>query len=49
MRVRVEYVYADRNEAQQLYLENQGDGWKISGVSAAVHVDTPVPYGTPVD
>ena len=49
VRVRVEYVYADRNEAQQLYLENQGDGWKISGVSAAVHVETPVPYGTPVD
>ncbi len=49
VRIRVEYVYADRNEVQQLYLEKAGGAWKISRVDAAVHVETPVPYGTPVD
>ena len=49
VRVRVEYVYADRNEAQQLYLRKAGAGWRISRLDAAAHVETPVPYGTPVD
>ena len=46
--VRVEYVYADRNEAQQLHLENGPDGWKIARVDSARRVKTLVPYGTPV-
>lgn len=49
VRIRVEYVYADRNEAQQLYLEKAGGAWRISRLDAAAHVETPVPYGTPVD
>ena len=49
VRVRVEYVYEDRNEAQQLHLEQDGAAWRISRVDAAVHVETPTPYGTPVD
>ncbi len=47
-RVRVEYVYADRNEVQQVYLEAAGSTWKIAGVSEIRRVETPVPYGTPV-
>lgn len=46
--VRVEYVYADRNEVQQIYLQRQGEDWKISRVSEIQRVETPVPYGTPV-
>jgi hypothetical protein len=47
--VRVEYVYADRNEAQQMFLEKAGGDWTIRGVDAAVRVKTLVPYGTPVN
>jgi hypothetical protein len=46
--VRVEYVYQDRNEAQTLYLENDGGAWRITRVDAANRVKTLVPYGTPV-
>ena len=46
--VRVEYVYADRNEAQEFYLLKRGDSWKIRRVSEIRRVETPVPYGTPV-
>lgn len=48
VRIRVEYVYADRNEAQILYLERAGGGWKIVGLDNAERVPTLVPYGTPV-
>lgn len=48
-RVRVEYVYQDRNEAQQVYLEKASDGWKIARVDATERVKTLVPYGTPVN
>ena len=47
-RIRVEYVYQDRNEVQQVYLERIGGEWKIAGVDAAERVKTLVPYGTPV-
>ena len=47
-RVRVEYVYQDRNEAQSFHLEKLPGGWKISEVDEAQRVETPVPYGTPV-
>lgn len=46
--VRVEYVYADRNEVQEIYLQKRGDDWKIARVSDIRRVETPVPYGTPV-
>ena len=46
--VRIEYVYQDRNEAQTLYLENDGGAWKITRVDATARVKTLVPYGTPV-
>lgn len=47
--VRVEFVYQDRNEAQQFFLEKSGGKWMIARVTAAERVDTPVPYGTPVN
>ncbi len=48
VKVRVEYVYQDRNEAQTMYLEKQQDGWRIARVDGAERVKTLVPYGTPV-
>ena len=48
VKVRVEYVYQDRNEAQTLYLEKAPGGWKIARVDGAERVKTLVPYGTPV-
>lgn len=48
VKVRVEYVYQDRNEAQTMYLEKGQSGWKITRVDGAERVKTLVPYGTPV-
>jgi len=47
-KVRVEYVYQDRNEAQTVYLEKLGGNWKITRVDGVEPVKTLVPYGTPV-
>jgi len=46
--VRVEYVYQDRNEAQNLRLEKVNGEWRIAAVDGAERVKTLVPYGTPV-
>lgn len=48
VKVRVEYVFEDRNEVQQMYLERISGQWKISRVDAAERIKTIVPYGTPV-
>src|ERR1041385_760500 len=48
-RVRVEYVYQDRNEAQTMYLEKIATGWRIARVETAQWVKSLVPYGTPVE
>lgn len=48
MKVRVEYVYQDRNEAQFMVLERLAEGWRITGVDGAERVKTLIPYGTPV-
>ena len=48
VKVRVEYVFADRNEVQFVYLEKSGSSWKVSRVDAAERIKTLVPYGTPV-
>ncbi|MBI1791989.1 MAG: hypothetical protein HYR60_31060 [Acidobacteria bacterium] len=48
VKVRVEYVYQDRNEAQFMYLEKGPSGWKIARVDGTERVKTLVPYGTPV-
>jgi len=49
VKVRVEYVYQDRNEVQFMYLEKAGESWKIARVDAAQRVPTLIPYGTPVE
>lgn len=48
VKVRVEYVYQDRNEAQTMYLEKADGAWRISRVDGAERVKTLVPYGTAV-
>jgi hypothetical protein len=48
MKLRVEYVYQDRTEAQTMYLENVGGAWKVSHTDSDERVKTPVPYGTPI-
>ena len=48
VKIRVEFVYQDRNEAQFMYLEKTAAGWKIARVDGAEPVKTLVPYGTPV-
>jgi hypothetical protein len=48
VKVRVEFVYQDRNEVQYMYLEKSGSDWKIARVDSAERVKTLVPYGTPV-
>jgi hypothetical protein len=47
-RVRVEYVYSDRNEVQDMYLKQQGKSWKIIKVMGAERIKTLIPYGTEV-
>jgi hypothetical protein len=47
-KVRVEYVYKDRNEVQFVYLSKSGSGWKISKVDGAERIKTLVPFGTAV-
>jgi len=48
VKVRVEFVYQDRSEAQTMDLEKTASGWKIARVDSAERVKTLVPYGTPV-
>ena len=48
VKVRVEFVYEDRNEAQTMYFEQTGAGWKIARVDGSERVKTLIPYGTPV-
>jgi hypothetical protein len=49
VRLRVEFVYKDRNEAQIYYLEQGGGYWKIARQENAEGVKTLVPYGTTVE
>lgn len=48
VKLRVEYVYQDRNEVQVFYLEKQGKDWRIARLDTAERIKTIVPYGTPV-
>ncbi len=48
VKVRVEYVYQDRNEVQLMYLEKVGREWRIARMDTAERIKTLVPYGTPV-
>jgi hypothetical protein len=48
-KLRVEYVYQDRNEVQYTYLEKAGPTWKITRLDTAQRIKTLIPYGTPVE
>ncbi|HMD70213.1 MAG TPA: hypothetical protein VKF41_02660 [Bryobacteraceae bacterium] len=48
VKVRVEYIYQDRDEAQEVYLEDGPGGWRISRTEGDERVKTLVPYGAPV-
>ena len=47
-KVRVEYIYQDRNEMQTMYLEKRANGWKIARTDAVERIPALIPYGTPV-
>jgi len=49
VRLHVEFVYRDRNEAQLYYLQQSGGSWKIARQENAEGVKTLVPYGTTVE
>jgi hypothetical protein len=48
VKVRVEYVYQDRNEAQTMFLVKGPGGWKVARTDTDERVKTLIPYGTPV-
>lgn len=48
MKVKVEYIFADRNEVQWMYVEKVAGKWKIARVDSSERIKTLVPYGTPV-
>jgi hypothetical protein len=47
-RLRVEYVYANRNEVQTFHLKKSEGYWKIIGISGTDQIKTLIPYGTAV-
>lgn len=47
-RLRVEYVYVNRNEVQTLHLRKNAGQWKIVGISGTDQIKTLIPYGTAV-
>jgi hypothetical protein len=49
VRLRVEFVYRDRNEAQNYFLQQVGSSWKIARQENTEGLKTLVPYGTTVE
>jgi hypothetical protein len=47
-RLRVEYVYTNRNEVQTFHLKKDAGRWTIIGISGTDHIKTLIPYGTAV-
>lgn len=47
-RLRVEYVYSNRNEVQTYHVRKFGSRWKIVGISGTDLTKTLIPYGTAV-
>lgn len=45
-RARLEYVYSDHNEVQNVHLKREGSRWKIINIDGAQPVQPLVPYGT---
>lgn len=47
-RLRVEWVFEDRNEIQGFTLKKRGDAWKIAAITDARFEKPEIPYGTEV-
>jgi hypothetical protein len=47
-RLRVEYVYTNRNEVQTFHLRKDEGRWRIIGISGTDQIKTLIPYGTAV-
>jgi hypothetical protein len=47
-RLRVEYVYTNRNEVQIFHLKKDEGRWRITGISGTDQIKTLIPYGTAV-
>jgi hypothetical protein len=47
-RLRVEYVYSNRNEVQTYHVRKFGSRWKIVGISGTDLTKTLIPFGTAV-
>jgi len=47
-RLRVEYIYPERNEVQTVYLRRDPDNWKIVQVTGSEQIKTLIPFGTRV-
>jgi hypothetical protein len=47
-RLRVEYIYTNRNEVQTYHLRKVGSRWKVVGISGTDITKTLIPYGTAV-
>jgi hypothetical protein len=47
-RLRVEYIYTNRNEVQTYHVRRFGSRWKIVGISGTDLAKTLIPYGTAV-
>lgn len=45
-RARMEYVYKDHDESQEVWLKKEGSQWKITSLNASAPLQPPVPYGT---
>lgn len=48
LKIRLEFVYQDKNEVQYYHLKRVGDAWKIRYIEGSERVKTLVPYGTEV-
>jgi hypothetical protein len=47
-RLRVEYIYTNRNEVQTFHLKKDAGRWAIIGISGTDQIKTLIPYGTAV-
>jgi hypothetical protein len=48
VQARVEYVYTNRNEVQNLYLRKETSGWRIFKIAGSDQIRTLVPFGSAV-
>jgi len=47
-KTRVEYLYRERNDVQEVYLEKESGAWRIARTEGGQSVKAAIPYGTPI-